>query len=249
MSQARSLPKYRIVEDYLRQQIAEGVFPVDSLLPTEEELRRRFGVSRATVRTALANIQKDGLIARSAAIGSRVIALQARKDFQAGWNSVEDLLQYTKTVHLNVETIEEIVVDAVHAKALRFAEGRGLVHVVGRRWRDADEDPLCQVEIYFDALYNGINANIREAGRPVADLIEERYAVRIETIRQEIYADLITNNEAEALHCAPGTPALVVNRWYHDSSGRMFQTTRTRYPAERFRYVLEFGRASEQGHS
>ena len=246
MPQARSLPKYRIVEDFLRQQIADGVFPVDSLLPTEEELRRRFGVSRATVRTALANIQKDGLISRSAAVGSRVIALQARKDFQAGWNSVEELLQYTKTIHLKVETIDEIVVDAAQAEALRFAEGRGLVKVVGRRWRDGDADPLCQVEIFFDELYKGISDGIRAAGRPVADLIEEQYAVRIETIRQEINADLITADEAAKLHCQPGTAALVVVRWYHDSSGRMFQTTRTRYPADRFRYVLEFGRASNQ---
>lgn len=236
--------KYRIVEDYLRGQIEDGHFPVDALLPTEEVLRTRFGVSRATVRAALNNLQADGMIARSAAIGSRVLAPRQRKAFQSGWNSVEDLLQHTKVVRLHVRSIGELVLDPRLADEIGFGSGRSVVKVQGVRWNKDDTDaPLCFVEIFFDALYNGIADQIGSANKPVADLIEDRYQVRIEHMRQEISAGELSPEVAGALSAKGGGPALVIRRWYSDRDNQMFQMTRSEYPAERFRYVVEFGRS------
>ncbi|MER9645390.1 GntR family transcriptional regulator [Mesorhizobium sp. M0199] len=237
-------PKYRIVEDYLRGQLADGHFPVDALLPTEEVLRTRFGVSRATVRAALNNLQADGMIARTPAIGSRVLAPRQRKAFQTGWNSVEDLLQHTKVVQLHVQSIEELVLDPALAEEIGFGSGRGVVKVQGVRWNKDDTNaPLCFVEIFFDALYSGIVDQIRPANRPIADLIEDRYQVRIEHIRQEISAGELPPEIAGALFATEKGPALIIKRWYSDRDNQMFQMTRSQYPAERFRYVVEFGRS------
>jgi GntR family transcriptional regulator len=242
----RSQPKYRMVEDYLRAQIATGGFPIDSLLPTEEALRIRFGISRATVRAALNNLQADGLIARSPAIGSRVLASANRRAFQSGWNSVEDLLQHTKVVSLHVKGVKELIVDASLGEETGFGLGRSVVKVDGSRWSESEsEAPLCAVEIYFDALYNGIAGDIGSDSRPIADLIEERYKVRIERIRQEISATTLTPEVACTLSTRPNDPALLIRRWYSDRNGQMFQMTRTQYPAERFRYVVEFGRIND----
>lgn len=245
MTRNQNQPKYRIVEDYLRSQIAAGNFPVDSLLPTEEVLRTRLGVSRATVRSALNNLQADGMIARKTAIGSRVLAPGQRKAFQTGWNSVEDLLQHTKVVRLHVQSIEEIVLDDDADEDIGFAKGRSVVKVQGMRWNDDEaEAPLCYVEIFFNALYNGIIDKIGSANVPIADLIEDRYQVRIERIRQEISAGELSQPVADQLSAKQGGPALIIKRWYSDREDRVFQMTRTQYPSERFRYVVEFGRTS-----
>lgn len=246
MARHQSQPKYRIVEDHLRGQIADGHFPVDTLLPTEEVLRTRFGVSRATVRSALNNLQLDGMISRSPAIGSRVLAPKQRKAFQTGWNSVEDLLQHTKAVHLHVRSIRELVVDADLADEIGFSFGRSLVKVQGVRWNKHEtEEPLCMVEIFFDALYSGITDRIRSANKPIADLIEDRYQVRIEHIRQEMSAGELLPTVAKTLSARENGPALIIKRWYSDRDNQIFQMTRSQYPAERFRYVVEFGRSQD----
>jgi len=243
----QSQPKYRIVEDYLRSQIAAGTFPVDTLLPTEEVLRTRFGVSRATVRSALNNLQADGMIARTPAIGSRVLAQTQRKAFQTGWNSVEDLLQYTQAMRLHVNSVREVIVDNALSEEIGFVAGRSVVEVRGVRWNKKETvAPLCLVEIYFDALYSAVNGMIATANRPIADLIEDRYQVRIEHIRQEISAGELTSETAQALAARKGSPALIIKRWYFDGDNQMFQMTQSRYPAERFRYVVEFGRHQRQ---
>lgn len=65
-------PKYQAVAAVLRREIAEGVFAEGALLTTEEELRRRFQVSRQTVRQAIALLEDDGLVVRRRGSGTYV---------------------------------------------------------------------------------------------------------------------------------------------------------------------------------
>ncbi|OAB41974.1 GntR family transcriptional regulator [Paenibacillus glacialis] len=55
-------PLFVIVYDQLYKLIMDGAFPPDSQLPTEPELAKKFGVSRMTLRHALALLQEDGLV-------------------------------------------------------------------------------------------------------------------------------------------------------------------------------------------
>lgn len=54
--------KHVKVYDILYTQIKEGLFPVGSKLPSEPELAVRMGVSRMTLRRALALLQEDNLV-------------------------------------------------------------------------------------------------------------------------------------------------------------------------------------------
>lgn len=65
-------PKYQTVAATLRREIATGVFAEGALLMTEEELKRRFGVSRQTVRQAIALLEDDGLVVRRRGSGTYV---------------------------------------------------------------------------------------------------------------------------------------------------------------------------------
>ncbi len=65
-------PKYLLVADTLRKEIARGVFRDGQTLMTEEELRVRFDVSRQTVRQAIALLEDDGLVDRRRGSGTYV---------------------------------------------------------------------------------------------------------------------------------------------------------------------------------
>jgi len=66
----KKLPAYYIIERELESLIS-SLKPNDKL-PTEEELMKKYSVSRTTVRTALNNLQKRGLIFRKAGKGTFV---------------------------------------------------------------------------------------------------------------------------------------------------------------------------------
>ncbi|HHY47420.1 MAG TPA: GntR family transcriptional regulator [Firmicutes bacterium] len=58
-------PLYLRVANAIRENIASGRFGDATRLPSEAELTRLFGVSRATVREALSALERDGLISRA----------------------------------------------------------------------------------------------------------------------------------------------------------------------------------------
>ncbi len=65
-------PKYQAVADALRRDIATGVFQDGDTLLTEEALKDKFGVSRQTVRQAIALLENDGLVVRRRGSGTYV---------------------------------------------------------------------------------------------------------------------------------------------------------------------------------
>lgn len=62
------------VADQLRRRIADGEFPVGSLIPTEAELTHELGVSRNSVREALRSLVHVGLLGARAGYGTFVLA-------------------------------------------------------------------------------------------------------------------------------------------------------------------------------
>ncbi|MGH1464844.1 MAG: GntR family transcriptional regulator [Cognatishimia sp.] len=246
MSPTNRQPKYRIVEDYLRDQISSGVFAIGTILPTEEDLRKQFGVSRATVRTALGNIQSDGLITKSPAIGSRVISDAPKQEFSTGWSSFDDLLQYAKDAKLHLSKTEKSIVDDDLSELTGFVVGRNLIRVSGLRSRQGAATPICLLDIYFDALYGGILDFVESSDKPIAALIEEHFRLRIMSIRQEISATVLTEEQAAQLSAEQGSAALVIRRWYSNTDSSVFEMSQAIYPADRLRYNMTLGRSQSK---
>ena len=64
--------EYLKIADRLRTQIAAGEFGSDGPLPTERNLAAALGYSRVTIRSALGELQRDGLISRRQGSGTFV---------------------------------------------------------------------------------------------------------------------------------------------------------------------------------
>ena len=56
------VPLYTQLKELLRERILDGSYPPHSRMPSESELGKAFDVSRITVRQALGDLQKEGLI-------------------------------------------------------------------------------------------------------------------------------------------------------------------------------------------
>ena len=67
-----SKPLYQQLKETLRRQILEGELQPGTLIPSERQLCEQYGVSSTTVRRALQELVRDGLIHRRAGIGTFV---------------------------------------------------------------------------------------------------------------------------------------------------------------------------------
>src|SRR3990170_7880516 len=83
ITQDLPLPLYYQIKRELQEKIETGDLPEGSLLPTEAELQRLFGVSRTTVRQALSELAAQGLITRrpgkGTVIGRKISDVRPRR--------------------------------------------------------------------------------------------------------------------------------------------------------------------------
>ena len=66
------IPKYFQLQTWLQDRIEQGYYSTNEKIPTENELVKLSGLSRATVRQALRNLENDGYIIRKKRVGSFV---------------------------------------------------------------------------------------------------------------------------------------------------------------------------------
>ncbi len=85
-----SVPLYQQLSAIIGQDIERGVYKAGDKLPTEQELREKYAVSRVTVRGALAELTKRSLLLRRRGKGTFVSTEKFKKSI-VGVRSFSDL--------------------------------------------------------------------------------------------------------------------------------------------------------------
>ena len=66
------VPKYQKIIDDLRENVRSGVLAPGERLPVREELMQQYGVTRATVNRAMAELLREGLLVATPRAGTYV---------------------------------------------------------------------------------------------------------------------------------------------------------------------------------
>jgi GntR family transcriptional regulator len=94
-------------------------------------------------------------------------------------------------------------------------------------------------QIYIDARYAEAAEKVGASNTPIYRLIERLYGEKLVTVRQQVGATPIAATVAAVLAVESGSPGLLIEREYVSESARVFEVTRSIYPAGRFRYSSE----------
>lgn len=238
-------PHYADIARHLTEGITSGHFPVGSLLPTELALCEHYGTSRHTVRAALLELQKLGLVSRRKNVGTRVESSQPVSTFRPTLASVDDLLQFGEAHVRVVQQIGAATLSGALARELSCADGSQWLRISSLRLDgDAGSLPIGWTDVYVDPAYADIGDLVRESpSLLISSLIESRYGRRIAEIRQDIQATAVPAEIAEALQIQAGAPALRIVRQYLDADELAFEMSVTVHPAERFSVSMRLQRS------
>jgi GntR family transcriptional regulator, transcriptional repressor for pyruvate dehydrogenase complex len=109
----------------IRAAILDGTLSSGQRLPSERELARQFGVSRASVREALRHLQAEGLLAQ----GGRTSPLQSASPDQAASHFREALTRVAQLQGVSLGDLVELRVAIEGAALLRAAASPVSVHI------------------------------------------------------------------------------------------------------------------------
>nr|WP_090275702.1 GntR family transcriptional regulator [Mycolicibacterium komanii]CRL68772.1 transcriptional regulator [Mycolicibacterium komanii] len=234
--------RYLQVARTLRKEIVDGIYPVGSQLPTEQQLCERFAVSRYTVREALRRLREDNLIASRPRAGTLVVPRPASNSYVQDVVSIDDLLAFAAGAQLTIESNAMVTVDDDLADHTGLKAGSQWLAVRGCRQAEGSDTPVCTTEYYINRAFAAVGRLLQRYSGPIFPLIEDLFGVSIIEVHQEMAAITVTPELAEALKVETGGAALEMRRTYTTSDGEVAQVTINTHPSSRYRHSMTMRR-------
>ena len=241
-TRAKPSPLYLQVARVLKEDIVTGIYPVGSLLPTEDDLSDRFAVSRHTVREALRTLRDESLISSRQGAGSTVVPPHPSYSYVHHVASINDLLAFAVGLRFAIDSIGMVAVDRKLAARTGIQHGQEWLAVKGFRYAEGLEYPVCWTEYYINREFAAVGRLLQRHSGPIFPLIEDLFGQAIAEVRQDIFASQVDPALARGLKVDPGTSVLEVRRAYKLTNGKIAQVTVNIHPASRFHHSMTMRR-------
>lgn len=231
-----SAPLYLKVAHHLEAWIADGTYPVGSLLPPEALLAKELGVSRHTVRLAIARLKRGRRLSARKGVGTRVEPVQDdwRSRFRA--ESRNDLFDFARETELHFKRRDTVAVRGAQATRMGVRSGRKWAFLAGPRYFTGESKPFCWNEVYLDPNLSGVVEGVDVLRSALFMLVERETGERITEIQQEIRPTLISGEAAQGLGVEDGALGLELTRRYLGSGRRLLEYAVQTGPADAFVY-------------
>ena len=235
-----SVPLYQQIYSKIRHAIVSGEVAPQSRLPAEQELVKRLGVSRITVKRAFNELAIAGLVRRYRGRGT-VVTYDSSTPTVKG--SFENLIDGLKRMGLETEVqlldTEIVSPSPAIAEALKLGRGASVQRIV--RLRRLAEEPFSYLVTYVP---EDIAETYTEDDLATASLIAllEKAGHRPCEATQTITAVPAEPAVAAVLGVTTGSPLLRIHRIMQDETGRPVQDITATYRADRFQYEMRLTR-------
>lgn len=233
LDRSSPVPLYYQVATRLQQLIEDGDMPVGSRLENEVELAERLGVSRPTMRRAIAYLVDRGMLVRKRGVGTQIVHPKVRRPVELT-SLYDDLRKSGQAPRTEVRCLEVRRAPDHVAEALGMPAGLDVTWF--ERLRHAGGEPLAimhnavPVDLLAlraeDLAAHGLYELLRAAG----------HVPRMAS--QTVGARSATAAETRLLGDARGAPVLTMERTAWDAGGRAVEYGSHLYRASRYSFEL-----------
>jgi len=229
----------------LRDRISSGRHEGGGPLPGEQALAVEHSVSRVTVRRALAELEREGLVSRRRGAGTFVTRDFAAKPIVA---DISDVLAHLAAMgrDTGLRLIEFAYREppAAVARALGLKVGERAQYSV--RVRLIDAQPFSYLVTHVPERLGMTYSESDLASRPLLALLE-RTGIQVERATQDVTATLASPDVAAALEVEVGSPLIGLTRTVFDRDGAGVEHLSALYRPDRYTLRMEMERKVRAG--
>lgn len=204
---------YYRVKTMIQDDIKSGKLKPHQKIPNEIDIANAYGVSRATVRQAILDLVREGIVTRKRGVGTFVTPLKFDTSINLEFCYPEAYGDQHRTLNKEVITPDEKTLELYHLPA-------GLKVYALTRCRFFNENPVAIETIYFPlTIFPGIE-NSHIEGRAF-DYVMEKYHIRLERFTTEIEPVILSCKEAKVFQVKRPSAGLILTRVCRDDSGNV----------------------------
>ncbi len=240
-----AVPLYYQIHLHLLHQIEEGLLKPGDLLPSEQEIATRIGVSRMTARQAVKSLCDAGVAYSRRGRGTFVSRGKQEK-------TSTELLSFTQEMNARgsrptsrVISFDYVQAGAEVATALHLTKNTKVLRLV--RVRMADSSPM-GVESSF--LPASLFAGLKETFDPRTSLYQalaKQYGVRMVAADEVTEVGLATTEVANLLAVQKGAPVFIFKRTSYAESQRPVEYVQSTYRGDRWKIVSRLSTSEQSG--
>jgi len=227
-------PVYRQIANWMNSQIITGAWPSGFRLPGEFELARELGVSRGSLRKAIALLTSRQLLVQAQGKGTFVGPVVIEQPLASRLVGVsEELLR--SGVPFVTEVIQQdlVAAPAQVAHMLDLAENARVFYL--KRVRRVGKDPIVLNESWLPGDAYGELMHVDFNQERLFAMLEQMFSIRLAWASRTIAAVRAELEVAAYLHVETGDPILFNEQLVYDELDRKVEYSKGWFPGDRFR--------------
>ncbi|MBF2758118.1 MULTISPECIES: GntR family transcriptional regulator [unclassified Staphylococcus] len=212
--------KYERIAQEITNAISNNEYKVGDKLPSVEQLKSQYQVSKSTIIKALGMLQKDGMIYQTQGSG-----IYVRNKNKSGYINLlktkgfSDNLQGHQ-VTSKVLTFKSITPNDEVREHLRLTDEDTNVYYV-ERIRYLDHNPLCIETSYFNQSLV-THLDLASAERSIFDYLQSQLKINIGFSDIYFYIDFLSEQEAQHLNLNQNDPCMRHDLTFYTTKGTPF---------------------------
>ena len=228
-------PLYQQIRELLLQALAQGEFKPGDMIPSEQELAKRFHVSQGTVRKAVDELAAEHILIRRQGKGTFVAT---HKEPVVRFRFLRLAADNGDMVAAESEILwcRKVRATAVAASALQLRAGDSLLYI--RRLLRFRARATVVDDIYLPAsIFKGLTmALLIQNPGPLYGLFESRFGVSMVSADERLRAVGAPQDIAQTLGIAPESPVLRVDRVSYTYGNRAVELRYGHYLTDQYFY-------------
>jgi DNA-binding GntR family transcriptional regulator len=232
---------YLQLQSIIKKKIENGEWPVGSQIPTEEDLCNTFSVSRATVRTAVLELVRQGFLKRQQGKGT-FIYKNVISDGLAMLTNLKELM-FEEGLALTTQILARTVmmpVDDLDAK-LHIPADKHIIYI--KRLYSVDKEPVLLQESYIPYHLCPLLLEDDIEHHSLFDFFEKSYGIKITKVDNHIDITHLTLNESLAIGLTEGAAAIVLTQNFYSGDTLIMYSRSVKRP-DRFQFFIDLERKS-----
>lgn len=237
LGSAGTMPLYLRFNASIRQAIESEILTLGDFLPSERQFTEQLGISRITVRKALACLEQDGIIGRSRGYGTFIQNRVAQPKLAY---SLADVKGFSREVMLQgrkPDTMwlsrEQIPADSLLAEKLAVAEDTSIYKL--KRIHFIDQRPMSVAVSY---VVSEAIANVEDIGVSLYDYFRLNN-VELGSLRSQVSAAMTDDETQRALQLKEPMPLLIIKQTLFDSQKKPIEYSENFCRSDMYEFISE----------
>lgn len=237
-----SAKTYLQLKEDLAAAILKETYKPHQRLPSQRKLGEDYGLSHMTVRRAINELIREGMIYARQGHGLFVADRRQQAELGPLYGFTEDMT--LRGMNASSHTLEASMVAAstMLAHTLRVVVGAPLVYL--HRLRLADDEPMAIQSVYLPHALVPDLLDYDLENRSLYEILRLRYGLRLSSAESAAGAELATADEAARLKLTLPAALLVTEQVSYLDNGQPVEFARSVYRGDRYRFQIVTDHAS-----